>query len=41
MLGPLGSVTNSHGALANVQERHLFKELKYYKSRMFYTCFGF
>ena len=31
MLGPLGSVTNSHGALANGQERHLFKEVKCYE----------
>jgi hypothetical protein len=32
MLGPLGSVTNSHRALANGQERHIFKELKCYTS---------
>ena len=31
MLGSLGSVTNSHWASANGQERHLFKELKCYK----------
>ena len=31
MLGSLGSVTNSHRALANGQERHLFKELKCYE----------
>jgi hypothetical protein len=31
MLGPLGSVTNSHRASANGQERHLFKELKCYE----------
>ena len=31
MLGSLGSVTNSHRASANGQERHLFKELKCYK----------
>ena len=30
MLGSLGSVTNSHRALADGQERHLFKELKCY-----------
>jgi len=29
-LGPLGSVTNSHRALANGQERHLFKEVTCY-----------
>jgi len=28
MLGSLGSVTNSHQALVNGQERHLFNELK-------------
>jgi hypothetical protein len=31
VLGSLGSVTNSHRALANGQERHLFKELKCYE----------
>jgi hypothetical protein len=31
MLGSLGSVTNSHWALANGQESYLFKELKCYK----------
>jgi len=31
MLGPLGSVTNSHWTLANAQERHLFKEIKCYE----------
>jgi hypothetical protein len=31
MLGPLGSVTNSHWALADGKERYLFKELKCYK----------
>jgi hypothetical protein len=31
MLGPLGSVTNSHWALANGKERYLFKELKCYE----------
>ena len=31
MLGSLGSVTNSHRALADGQERHLFKELKCYQ----------
>jgi len=31
MLGPLGSVTNSHWASANGQERYLFKELKCYE----------
>jgi hypothetical protein len=30
MLGPLGSVTNSHWALANGKESYLFKELKCY-----------
>ena len=30
MLGSLGSVTNSHLASANGQERHLFKELTCY-----------
>jgi hypothetical protein len=30
MLGPLGSVTNSHRASATGQERYLFKELKCY-----------
>jgi len=30
MLGSLGSVTNSHRALANGQERYLFKEVKCY-----------
>ena len=30
MLGSLGSVTNSHRASANGQERHIFKELKCY-----------
>jgi hypothetical protein len=30
MLGSLGSVTNSHQALVNGQERHLFKEVKCY-----------
>jgi hypothetical protein len=30
MLGSPGSVTNSHRALANGKERHLFKELKCY-----------
>ena len=32
MLGPLGSVTNSHRSLANGQERYLFKELRCYRS---------
>jgi len=31
MLAPLGSVTNSHWALANGKERYLFKELKCYE----------
>jgi hypothetical protein len=31
MLGPLGSVTNSHWALANGKESYRFKELKCYK----------
>ena len=31
MLGPLGSVTNSHWALSNGQERYLFKELTCYQ----------
>jgi hypothetical protein len=31
MLGSQGSVTNSHRALANVQERHPFKELTCYR----------
>ena len=30
MLGPLGSVMNSHWASANGQERYLFKELTCY-----------
>jgi hypothetical protein len=33
MLGPLGSVTNSHWALANGKERYRFKELKCYDMR--------
>ena len=31
MLGPLGSVRNSHWASVNEQERYLFKELKCYE----------
>jgi hypothetical protein len=33
MLGSLVSVTNSHGALANGQERHPYKELRCYHIR--------
>ena len=35
MLGSLGSVTNSHRASANGQERHLFKELTCYRKLTF------